>query len=264
MHRFVLAHGFTQTARSWRVVEHLLHDSIAGCETRAVDLPGHGDSPEIPNCPNPLRACSEALVEFLEEVAPGEKAHVAGNSLGGWFALEAAAQGAVASATALSPAGFFSNALDQRRVMSTFRALRWTNRRLGARRDTLMDNAIGRTAAMAVFYGKPSRVSAEMAKIDAQSLLDNKLIDHGLDIDFAFTPIVDPDVPITVAWGRRDLVIPHWQSRGVRRTFPQADVTVHPRLGHVPMSDDPALIAQILLDGSASRATLADDDRTAN
>lgn len=257
----LLLHGVIHRRHAWDPVIDLLtpHRRVI-----TVDLPGHGDSPEMPDGPDPLRACGEALSEFLARVAPGEKVHVAGNSLGGWLALEAAAQGTVASATAFSPAGFFTNSLDQRRVLSMFRMLRWTTHRLGDRRDALMENTAGRTAAMAVFFAKPSRVSAEVAKIDAKSLLDNKLISRALDVDFAFTPMVDPDIPITVAWGRRDLVVPYWQARGVRRAFPSADVTVYPRLGHVPMYDDPRLVAQILLDGSAGHATLSDDDSSSS
>ena len=44
VHRLVLAHGFTQTARSWAAMERLLRARIPGAETLAVDLPGHGDA----------------------------------------------------------------------------------------------------------------------------------------------------------------------------------------------------------------------------
>jgi pimeloyl-ACP methyl ester carboxylesterase len=65
-----------------------------------------------------------------------------------------------------------------------------------------------------------------------------------------FSIPVDESVPVTVAWGRRDLVLPVYQAPLVRRTFPQADVRTYPGLGHVPMSDDPELVASILLRGS--------------
>lgn len=44
MHRFVLAHGFTQSARSWTTFQRLLESRLPGAPTVAVDLPGHGDS----------------------------------------------------------------------------------------------------------------------------------------------------------------------------------------------------------------------------
>ena len=43
--RVVLAHGFTQTARSWETFEQILREQLADVETVAVDLPGHGDAP---------------------------------------------------------------------------------------------------------------------------------------------------------------------------------------------------------------------------
>jgi len=44
MHRFVLAHGFTQSARSWATLQRLLESRLPGATTIAVDLPGHGDA----------------------------------------------------------------------------------------------------------------------------------------------------------------------------------------------------------------------------
>jgi len=45
--RVVLAHGFTQTARSWADVERRLCDVVPGLDTIAVDLPGHGDAADL-------------------------------------------------------------------------------------------------------------------------------------------------------------------------------------------------------------------------
>jgi 2-succinyl-6-hydroxy-2,4-cyclohexadiene-1-carboxylate synthase len=44
MHRFVLAHGFTQSAQSWSTFQRLLESRLPGATTIAVDLPGHGDA----------------------------------------------------------------------------------------------------------------------------------------------------------------------------------------------------------------------------
>ena len=44
MQRFVLAHGFTQSARSWSTFQRLLESRVPGATTVAVDLPGHGDA----------------------------------------------------------------------------------------------------------------------------------------------------------------------------------------------------------------------------
>jgi 2-succinyl-6-hydroxy-2,4-cyclohexadiene-1-carboxylate synthase len=80
--RFVLAHGFTQTARSWRDLERLLRERVAGAETVAVDLPGHGDAPPPPD--SDLWTAADRLVD-----AGGPGTYV-GYSMGGRVALHAA------------------------------------------------------------------------------------------------------------------------------------------------------------------------------
>ncbi len=80
--RFVLAHGFTQTARSWATFERLLHQRLHDVETVAVDLPGHGDAP--PPADADLWASAERLVTV------GGTGTYVGYSMGGRVALHAA------------------------------------------------------------------------------------------------------------------------------------------------------------------------------
>ncbi len=80
--RFVLAHGFTQTARSWSTVEPLLRAARPGADVVAVDLPGHGDAP--PPADDDLWRSAERLVEV------GGTATYVGYSMGGRVALHAA------------------------------------------------------------------------------------------------------------------------------------------------------------------------------
>jgi pimeloyl-ACP methyl ester carboxylesterase len=72
----------------------------------AVDLPGFGDSaPSTPAQAGP-RALAEAVAGLLAELGVTTP-HLAGNSLGGWVALELAAIRPVASVTLLDPAGLW-------------------------------------------------------------------------------------------------------------------------------------------------------------
>jgi 2-succinyl-6-hydroxy-2,4-cyclohexadiene-1-carboxylate synthase len=80
--RVVLAHGFTQTARSWDTVAALLRAARPDVETVAVDLPGHGDSDASPDAD--LWASAEHLVT---QGGPGT---YVGYSMGGRVALHAA------------------------------------------------------------------------------------------------------------------------------------------------------------------------------
>ncbi|HSP28656.1 MAG TPA: alpha/beta fold hydrolase, partial [Ilumatobacteraceae bacterium] len=82
LERVVLAHGFTQTARSWETFERLLRTQLPDLETLAVDLPGHGDAP--PPADADLWSSAERLVGV------GGVGTYVGYSMGGRVALHAA------------------------------------------------------------------------------------------------------------------------------------------------------------------------------
>ena len=53
--------------------------------------------------------------------------------------------------------------------------------------------------------------------------------------------------PLLLAWGTRDRVLPSPRySRRLRNLLPNADWIALPGLGHVPMSDDPELVARTI------------------
>lgn len=249
----VLVHGVVHRRQAWAPVLDLLTPYR---RVVTVDLPGHGESDPIDaSGPAVLESLLNELNAFVREIEePGTQVHVAGNSLGGWLALCLAARGEVASATALSPAGFFLNKVDQERTMSTFRGLRAVARRFGTHAPELLKYRAVRYPAMSAFFARPSQVTYRSAVVDTASLTSNALIDAGLDSDFDFPPMTTPAVPVTVAWGRRDLILPVYQARKVTRSFPHAKVMVVPGVGHVPMSDNPELVASILLAGSETAA----------
>lgn len=61
------------------------------------------------------------------------------------------------------------------------------------------------------------------------------------------------DVPVTIAWGTRDRILRRPRAALITRLIPQARLLILPGCGHVPMSDDPGLVAQVLLSGSDDR-----------
>ena len=80
--RLVLAHGFTQTARSWAAFEPLLRARLPHTRLVAVDLPGHGEAPAPADLD--LWASAERLVTV------GGIGTYVGYSMGGRVALHAA------------------------------------------------------------------------------------------------------------------------------------------------------------------------------
>jgi pimeloyl-ACP methyl ester carboxylesterase len=100
----VLLHGLGSSRQAWRPVIPLLSDHF---DVIAIDLPGFGDSASLPSHVEPHPgAIAAAVVETLNLLGV-ESPHVAGNSLGGWVALELAARIPVDSISLFSPAGLW-------------------------------------------------------------------------------------------------------------------------------------------------------------
>ena len=67
-----------------------------------------------------------------------------------------------------------------------------------------------------------------------------------------FTGQLPGGVPVTIAWGTRDRLLRPRQILMARARLPQARLLPLPGCGHVPMTDDPPLVAGVLLHGSTA------------
>ncbi|MEU1281456.1 alpha/beta hydrolase [Streptomyces sp. NPDC005805] len=244
----LLLHGIGHHWQAWEPVMGIL---AAERDVIAVDLPGFGTSSALPDgVPYDLSTVNTVLGGFCRELGV-ERPHVAGNSLGGLLALELGREKQVRSVTALSPAGFWSEA-ERVWAFGTLRAMR-----LGAR--TLPDPLIGRlsrsvagrAALVSTIYARPGLRSPEAAAAETRALRGATGFARTLAAggNVLFTDDV-PDVPVTIAWGTRDRLLLHRQGVRAKRVIPGARLVRLPGCGHVPMNDDPALVARVLLDGS--------------
>ena len=100
----VLLHRLGSSRQAWNPVIPAL---AARFDVIAVDLPGFGDSNPVPAQTKPTPAALAAAVAGLLDDLGVTAPHLAGNSLGGWVALELAATRPAASLTLLSPAGLW-------------------------------------------------------------------------------------------------------------------------------------------------------------
>ncbi|MGB2711360.1 MAG: alpha/beta fold hydrolase, partial [Conexibacter sp.] len=86
----LLVHANGMSRAAWRPVLALLEPQR---DVIAVDLPGHGGSgPVAPHIAAAPAGFARIFAALLDELGI-ERAHVAGNSLGGWTALELARLG---------------------------------------------------------------------------------------------------------------------------------------------------------------------------
>ncbi|PPK70296.1 alpha/beta hydrolase [Actinokineospora auranticolor] len=241
----VLLHGIGHRLQAWEPVMDRLaahHDVIA------VDLPGFGASPMLPDghrydVPGALAALTDAFAEFGVE-----RPHVAGNSLGGMLALELASRGLVRSATALAPAGFWTpwDRAWAIRVLGVVRRLGRTPERFQA---ALCGRRLVRVVGGSLLFGKPSVLTAEVMVADLVAMGAGTGFDAVLDSgarEYLWTS-APPAVPVSVAWGTRDRILWPRQAGKARELLPDATHVWLPGCGHVPMGDDPELVASTIL-----------------
>jgi pimeloyl-ACP methyl ester carboxylesterase len=244
----ILIHGTGGSRAAWDSVVPLLapHRRVF-----AIDLPGCGSSPELPAETRPtIPALAEAVEQWMVERDLGP-AHVAGNSLGGGIALELAKSGVVSSATVLSPIGFYN----RREFAYGSVSLRVT--RLGANAldpvaPVLFKSRAVRTVVLCQALGRPWRMSAEGAVTSGHAMATATRFSEGVKAagDYRFSGT--PAAPVTITWGRRDRILLWRQAERARRLLPDAHFIPLDGCGHVPMTDDPQLVAEAILRGSSS------------
>jgi pimeloyl-ACP methyl ester carboxylesterase len=232
----VLLHTLGTDHRMW---DPVLDRLAAERDVLALDLPGHGGSPPVdPASPADLAA---AVAAFL--AARGiERPHVAGNSLGGWVALEMALGGAAASVTAIAPAGLWPEPLVPRR-----RSIRAVARAVLPVAGPLLRSRRARRLVLAANAAHPERIPPAAAR----GLVRAYATAPGFDAVNAamragrFTGLARIAVPITLAWPDHDRLVAR-----PRAVPPSVTTVVLHGCGHLPTWDDPPQVAQALLRGS--------------
>ncbi|MEW2495355.1 alpha/beta fold hydrolase [Streptomyces nodosus] len=244
----LLLHGIGHHRQAWDPVVDILATER---DVIAVDLPGFGASPALPDgLPYDLSTVVPALGSLCEALEI-DRPHVAGNSLGGLIALELGRERLVRSVTALSPAGFWTGA-ERRYAFAVLLAMRNTARRMPLPVvERMSRTAAGRTMLTSTIYARPGRRSPEAVVAETLALARaagfTETLRAGTTV--RFTEDV-PGLPVTVAWGTRDRILVRRQGVRAKQIIPRARLVRLPGCGHVPMNDDPALVARVILDGS--------------
>lgn len=246
----MLLHGIGHTWRGWKPMLPLLEDRF---DVLAPDLPGFGHSGSLPAGV----ACTPAALADAVEGAMDEHgfdtAHVAGNSLGGWIALELARRGRARTCVGLSPAGL-AYARERDLARAVLIGTRWFARNAPPPR-ALLRTRVGRTLFSGAMLGRPWR--ADPADVSEQTAL--LAVAPGFDLTLSET--LDRQVaglseircPVLVLWGTKDVVLIPRQGRRFERLIPNCELRYLKGLGHVPMSDDPELLANAIADFALAR-----------
>ncbi|MEU8548038.1 alpha/beta hydrolase [Streptomyces roseoverticillatus] len=244
----VLLHGIGHHLQAWDPVAGIL---AAERDVIAVDLPGFGVSPALPDGVSyDLRGVVPVL-RALFEALDLDRPHVAGNSLGGLLALQLAHEKLVRTAVALSPAGFWTEA-ERRYAFAALRAMRRGAESLSPQAVArLARTTAGRAALAGTIYARPGRRSPDAVMAETRALREcagfAATLAAGQRVLFTHDIV---DVPVTVAWGTRDRLLLRRQGVRAKQVIPGARLIRLPGCGHVPMNDDPALVARVILDAT--------------
>ncbi|MFF5571763.1 alpha/beta fold hydrolase [Streptomyces luteogriseus] len=244
----LLLHGIGHHRQAWEPVIPAL---AAERDVIAVDLPGCGDSPALPDGMAHDLPTMSAVLKALFGALEIERPHVAGNSLGGLLALDLARAQLVRSVTALSPAGFWNEA-ERRYAFTVLSTMRQIARRMPPPVvERLARPALGRTLLTSTIYARPGRRSPEAVVAETLALARaqgfSETLRSGRTVQFTDDIV---GTPVTVAWGSRDRLLIPRQGVRAKSVIPRARLVRLPGCGHVPMNDDPALVARVVLDGS--------------
>jgi pimeloyl-ACP methyl ester carboxylesterase len=244
----LLLHGIGHHRQAWDPVVNILATER---DVIAVDLPGFGASPGLPEGLDYDLPTTTAVFGAFCEALELDRPHVAGNSLGGLLALELGRERLVRSVTTLSPAGFWSEA-ERRYAFGVLLAMRRIAQRLPLPLvERLSRSAAGRTMLTSTIYARPGRRSPEAVVAETLALAGATGFDATLRSGATVLFRDDiPTIPVTVAWGTRDMLLVRRQGVRAKQIIPKARLVRLPGCGHCPMNDDPALVARVLLDGS--------------
>jgi pimeloyl-ACP methyl ester carboxylesterase len=222
------------------VWEPVLERLAAERDVIAVDMPGFGGSPPLPDGVDPTpQALASAVSRFLDTLGL-DRVHVAGNSLGGWVALELARAGRALSAAGVCSAGFWSRPLGPRGGPD----VRRVGRALLPLVPALVRSASGRRALLRGAVGHPERVPpAAAARLVRSYVTSPGFEGANAAMRAGFVSDLEGiDVPVTLAWGELDKLVRrprtrphHWRSLLLRGC------------GHIPTWDDPAQVSRALL-----------------
>jgi pimeloyl-ACP methyl ester carboxylesterase len=217
----------------------------------ALTLAGHAGGPPIEG-----EITDDTIADAVERAmdeAGLEVAHLAGNSLGGYVALQLAARGRARTVTALAPARGWARGDDSYRELLAFQATLVEQVRAAApHAEAIVATPEGRRRATQYlttnFEHIPAALLAHQMRGVASCDAALRLIEHAADVGWS----LDAEriaCPVRIVWGTEDRLLP-WPSAAARYRadwLPHADWVELEGVGHCPQLDVPLETTQLIL-----------------
>jgi len=234
----VLVHGFAAESNGWRPLVSAMREAgvLADIGVLAVDLPGHGKSPD--GGALSLQQTADAIEAVLREEY-AEPVHLVGHSFGGAVAAQLARSSrlAVRSLTLIAPAGIgescnwaFINGLTHSAERATLRP--WLEELVED--ASFIDDAFVATAEQQL--RRPGRRQT-LERIAVEFFRDGRL-----QIDLV--PVLSElRMPVRVVWGLADRILPITHADRLPRNVAQHRFA---GVGHLPQIEAPGAFARVI------------------
>ncbi len=241
----VLVHGIAANWQCWKPIIPALasrHDVIA------IDLPGFGGSTHLGIAQPSLAHFADSILELLDSLDV-DQFHVVGNSLGGAVSVELLRSGRASSFHGISAAGQTHGPYLEI-TKALLRGSYYGARLIAPIAPALVKLRPLRMAFVAQMVGKPQKLTASYVL----DLVQGCAIGSGFEATLAHAipgdrgiDIPPYDGPAQMLWGTRDAVLPVSALARYAELWDGLEVVPMKGLGHVPMQDDPKLVADQIL-----------------
>ena len=241
----VLIHGFTG---SWRIWELVLPALEREHEVFAPTLPGHAGGPAVEHIDHDT--LPGAVERAMDELG-WETAHLVGNSLGGYLALQLAARGRARSVVALAPAGGWADE-SYKEMLHDYARMHELARAVAPHADAVAATPDGRRQATQYIVADgaelPPQLVADVIRATAGCHAAIPMIEYAIEQPWTLD-VERISAPVRIVWGTEDKLLP-WPSAAARyrtRWLPHADWVELDGVGHCPQVDVPLETAQLIL-----------------
>lgn len=239
----VLLHGLTMSESAWRDVAPLLADHH---EVYTPNALGHRGGTLVQRRPVTMSDVVDAAEHYLDERGL-DRPHLAGNSLGAFMAIELARRGRAATVCALATPGlwFPGDGLQARAMNPRGKAMGHLMRPV---LPLMFRSASVRRRALRDLAVHADRLTPAQAVAITDDSLTCAIFDDISADEWHIAPLDPLPCPITVVSSEHDRVLPMAIfTSALPKLLPQATFEVLAEVGHVPMIDDPQLVAQTIL-----------------
>jgi pimeloyl-ACP methyl ester carboxylesterase len=249
----VLLHPFASCADVWKPI---LPPLKRHHEVFALALPGHfGGEPLPAGAPHTVEAALDLIERELDKRGIA-RAHMVGNSLGAWLAIELARRGRAASVVAIAPGGGWEvGSPEHMRLVRRFQVIGRLLAIGGAFATILARHSALRHLMLRDTMAHPERLTPEEGASFIEAAWRCAAFE-GIVESLPTQPVSQPlfplPCPVRLVWGAKDRLLPiAGYSERWRRMLPGASWVELAGAGHVPMFDAPRAVAEAILQVTA-------------